>query len=130
MSDTHDTPESFDGLESELTALRPVAPPAALKQRIGAELDDAPAPSQIRFWPIAAAVAACLGAVMLLIVYSPTATDPPPLVFTGPVDTTRPTHNSYRHVLNKSPELLDDLLDQHARTVLPPSEPLDLAGLY
>ena len=53
MTDTHDT---FDELETELTAMRPVAPPAVLKQRIGAELDAAPAPSPYRFWPLAAAV--------------------------------------------------------------------------
>lgn len=130
MTDTHDT---FDELETELTAMRPVAPPAVLKQRIGAELDAAPAPSPYRFWPLAAAVAACLGAVLLLTVYSPIATDPPPFVFDGPVDTSQPTLAAYRHALAESPESLDALealLDQHTRTVLPQSEPLDLAGLY
>lgn len=140
MNDTH---EPCNELEAQLTALRPVAPPAELKARIGAQLDATDTeqphdrPHRLRFWPLTFAAcvgaAACLGAIVTFGDFGTPPVAIPPITHTGPVDTTQPTLAAYRHALAQSPESLDDfeaLLDEHSRTVLPQSEPLDLAGLY
>jgi hypothetical protein len=119
-----------DPLEAELASLRPQAPSAGLRRRIGERLADVPRAAPGRLWLFALAgglAAACLAAVLLWRgggrVEQQQAKEPPPRPAPPPpaVEDPGPTLLAYQRALARSPEELDALLAKHALVAPEPS---------
>lgn len=109
-----------DALEAELAAMRPREVSPGLRRRVGERLGGWPALRSRRFWAVglAAGVAACVAAVLLLGRVPPAGTGQNgvkvPVAVPDPIDDALPTVRAYQHALARSPEELDALFDRHA----------------
>jgi hypothetical protein len=121
--------EAPDPLEAELAALRLPELSPGLRQRVGERLAHVPTAKQRWLWRLALAgglAAACLAAVFLWwgsgrqVESDPIAVQPQPAP-PALVEDSGPTLLAYERALARSPEELDALLNQHARSAPEPN---------
>lgn len=135
--------KSFDELESELRSLRPNAPSDRVRRGITEQLSATPQTGMKNNAWVWGAVAVAIAAAVTFAIVSwpgpdeihppghgvpivdqspdvkpPTDVKPPPDVDTPIEMHLPPTWLAYRHRLNESVESLDELLDEHANSLL------------